>query len=110
MRRSDKAGDVSKKIVIRMRNGVGIKKSPLPPEATTDCGENSSLLVCPNVEDGHQEHGDVLTDDIDQQQQAIEKAKEDKKRRDKQLQTDKAKLQIAKANDRLRALAGIKAE
>ena len=110
MRRSDKARDGSKKIVIRMRNGALTKEAPLPPDATTDCGENSSLLVCPKVDNGHQEHGGVLTDDIDQQQQAIDKAREDKKRRDKQLQTDKAKLQIAKANDRLRALAGIKAE
>ena len=109
MRRNDKKKDGNAgKIIIRMIDNRTASDNPLPDDMKTDCGDGSSLLACPDTYT-NQEH-DVLTDDIDQQQQALEKAKDDKKRRDKQLQTDKANLQIAKANDRLRALAGIKTE
>ena len=109
MRRNDKKRDGNAgKIIIRMIDNRTASDNKLPDDMKTDCGDGSSLLACPET-DTNQEH-DVLTDDINQQQQALEKAKDDKKRRDKQLQTDKANLQIAKANDRLRALAGIKTE
>lgn len=108
-RRDDSHKGRGGKIIIRLLDNGMASSDSLPPDMKTDCGEDSSLLACPK-RDINQEHGDVLTDDIDQQAQAVEKAKEDKKRRDKQLQADKAKLQIAKGNERLRALAGIKAE
>lgn len=105
MRRADnKSPSKGKKIIIRIHGKESVNS--ISDEMKDDCGEDSSLLACPASE-ANQEQIDVLTDDLDAQKQALERDKQDKKRRDKQVQTDAAKLKIAQANDKLMKLAGI---
>jgi len=106
MRRSDVGKKKGNKIIVKIKKDDINASESLPIDASTECGDGSSLLACP-IKGYSEETEQLLTDDLEQQSQKLQRDKEEKKRRDKQLASDAEKLKIAKANDRLRKLAGL---
>lgn len=77
-----------------------------PKDISFKCPHHPSLLACPK-EVEEQAKDIVLTDDLKQQEIAVKKQEDDARRKKKEASQAKARLQIDKANDRLKKLAGI---